>query len=79
MVKSSPTAAASTGAYRRRGEGYLINKFDFNTTPANNQVLMRSAEMYLIEAEAEARQGGANEAAAKAALLEVQKGQVLQL
>lgn len=73
LVKDDPTAADSTGAYRRRGEGYLINKFDFNTTPANNQVLMRSAEMYLIEAEAEARQGGANEAAAKAALLEVQK------
>ena len=61
------------GKYSRRGtEGYLINKFDFNTTPANNQVLIRSSEMYLIEAEAEARQGAANETAAKAALLAIQ-------
>jgi hypothetical protein len=61
------------GAYSRRGpEGYLINKFDFTTTPANNQVLIRSSEMYLIEAEAEARQGVANETAAKAALLAIQ-------
>ena len=61
------------GEYSRRGpEGYLINKFDFNSTPANNQVLIRSSEMYLIEAEAEARQGAANEAAAKAALLAIQ-------
>ena len=73
LVKSSPTAAASTGAYRRRGEGWLINKFDFTTTNANNQVLMRSSEMYLIEAEAEARQGVANEPAAKAALLAIQQ------
>lgn len=73
LVKSSPTAAPSTGMYRRRGsEGYLINKFDFNTTPANNQVLIRSSEMYLIEAEAEARQGVTHEAAAKAALLPIQ-------
>jgi len=71
LVKSSPTAAATTAAYRRRGEGYLINKFDFTTTNANNQVLMRSAEMYLIEAEAEARLG--NETAAKQALLAVQQ------
>ncbi|TDQ09497.1 RagB/SusD family nutrient uptake outer membrane protein [Pedobacter metabolipauper] len=61
------------GEYSRRGtEGYLINKFDFNSTPANNQVLIRSSEMYLIEAEAEARQGVANEPAAKAALLAIQ-------
>jgi len=71
LVKSSPTAAASTGAYRRRGEGYLINKFDFITTNANNQVLIRSSEMYLIEAEAEARLG--NELAAKQALLAIQQ------
>lgn len=71
LVKSSPTADPSTGAYRRRGEGYLINKFDFTTTTANNQVLMRSAEMYLIEAEAEARLS--NEPAAKQALLAVQQ------
>jgi hypothetical protein len=71
FVKSSPTAAASTAAYRRRGEGYLINKFDFTTTNANNQVLIRSAEMYLIEAEAEARLG--NEPAAKQALLAIQQ------
>ncbi|RDC56816.1 RagB/SusD family nutrient uptake outer membrane protein [Pedobacter chinensis] len=71
LVKSSPTAAASTGEYRRRGEGYLINKFDFTTTNANNQVLIRSSEMYLIEAEAEARL--TNEAVAKQALLAVQQ------
>lgn len=72
LVKNSPTAAASTARYRRRGsEGWLINKFDFNTTNANNQVLIRSSEMYLIEAEAEARLG--NETPAKAALLEIQK------
>lgn len=71
LVKSSITADPGTGAYRRRGEGYLINKFDFTTTTANNQVLMRSAEMYLIEAEAEARLG--NEPAAKQALLAIQQ------
>jgi hypothetical protein len=71
LVKSSPTAAPTTGAYRRRGEGYLINKFDFTTTTANNQVLIRSSEMYLIEAEAEARLG--NEPAAKQALLAIQQ------
>jgi hypothetical protein len=71
LVKDNPTAAASTGAFRRRGEGYLINKFDFTTTNANNQVLIRSAEMYLIEAEAEARLG--NEPAAKLALLAIQQ------
>ncbi|WP_231426671.1 RagB/SusD family nutrient uptake outer membrane protein [Pedobacter sp. Leaf250] len=71
LVKSSPTAAASTAVYRKRGEGYLINKFDFTTTNANNQVLMRSAEMYLIEAEAEARL--TNEIAAKQALLAIQQ------
>ncbi|RZK26463.1 MAG: RagB/SusD family nutrient uptake outer membrane protein [Flavobacterium sp.] len=58
---------------RRGQEGFLINKFDFSTTPAQNQVIIRSSEMYLIEAEAEARQGVANEAAAKAALLAIQQ------
>jgi hypothetical protein len=57
---------------RRGPEGYLINKFDFRSTPATNTVLIRSSEMYLIEAEAEARIGGANETAAKAALLAIQ-------
>ncbi|RYF12510.1 MAG: RagB/SusD family nutrient uptake outer membrane protein [Flavobacteriales bacterium] len=57
---------------RRGPEGYLINKFDFRTSAATNTVLIRSSEMYLIEAEAEARLGVANEAAAKAALLAVQ-------
>ncbi|RZK59612.1 MAG: RagB/SusD family nutrient uptake outer membrane protein [Pedobacter sp.] len=57
---------------RRGPEGYLINKFDFRTSAATNTVLIRSSEMYLIEAEAEARLGLANEAAAKAALLAVQ-------
>jgi hypothetical protein len=57
---------------RRGPEGYLINKFDFRSTAATNTVLIRSSEMYLIEAEAEARIGGANETAAKAALLAIQ-------
>lgn len=57
---------------RRGPEGYLINKFDFASSPAQDQVIIRSSEMYLIEAEAEARIGGANETAAKAALLAIQ-------
>lgn len=57
---------------RRGPEGFLINKFDFRSSAATNTVLIRSSEMFLIEAEAEARQGGANEAAAKTALLAVQ-------
>ncbi len=73
LVKSSASAAASTAQYRRRGEGYLINKFDYTTTTARNQVLIRSSEMYLIEAEAEARQGASHEDAAKLALFEIQK------
>ncbi|TKC12740.1 RagB/SusD family nutrient uptake outer membrane protein [Pedobacter polaris] len=73
LVKSSPTAAASTATYHRRGtEGWLINKFDFTTTAATNTVLIRSSEMYLIEAEAEARLGVANEPAAKLALQAIQ-------
>ncbi len=55
---------------RRGTEGYLINKFDFNTSPAQDQVIIRSSEMYLIEAEAEAKLG--NELAAKTALLAIQ-------
>lgn len=57
---------------RRGPEGYLINKFDFRSTAATNTVLIRSSEMYLIEAEAEAMIGGANEQAAKLALQAVQ-------
>lgn len=57
---------------RRGSEGYLINKFDFRSTAATNTVLIRSSEMFLIEAEAEAMIGGANEAAAKLALQAVQ-------
>ncbi len=53
-------------------EGFVTNKFDFTTTPAQNQVIIRSSEMFLIEAEAEARQGVANETAAKTALLAIQ-------
>ena len=61
------------GARGEGQEGYFINKFDFKSTPAQNQVLIRSSEMYLIEAEAEARQGTAHEPAAKAALLAIQQ------
>ena len=61
------------GAISRRGpEGFLINKFDFTTSPAQDQVIIRSSEMFLIEAEAEARQGIANEVPAKTALLAIQ-------
>ena len=61
------------GAISRRGpEGFLINKFDFTTSPAQDQVIIRSSEMFLIEAEAEARIGVANETAAKVALLAIQ-------
>ncbi|RZM21147.1 MAG: hypothetical protein EOO88_34155, partial [Pedobacter sp.] len=50
LVKSDPDADPSTAEYRRRGpQGWLINKFDFTSTPANNQVMIRSSEMYLIE------------------------------
>lgn len=71
LVKSDPDADPSTAEYRRRGpQGWLINKFDFTSTPANNQVMIRSSEMYLIEAEAEARLG--NETPAKQALLAIQ-------
>ncbi len=57
---------------RRGPEGFLVNKFDFASSPAQDQVIIRSSEMFLIEAEAEARQGTANEAAAKTALLAIQ-------
>lgn len=73
LIKDDPEDPTSAADYGRRGEGWLINKFDFLTTPAQNQVLMRSSEMYLIEAEAEAMQGGANEAAAKVALQAIQQ------
>lgn len=57
---------------RRGAEGYLINKFEFRATAATNTVLIRSSEMYLIEAEAETRLGVANEAVAKVALQAIQ-------
>lgn len=58
---------------RRGTEGYLINKFTFaGTNNVNQQVLIRSSEMYLIEAEAEARQGVTHETAAKTALFAIQ-------
>ena len=54
-------------------EGLLrYAKFKFKANLIADIVFMRAAEMYLIEAEAEARQGVANEPAAKAALLAIQ-------
>lgn len=60
-----------TGDYRTTNDGYFMSKFIFRGAWDNDMVLMRSAEMYLIEAEAEARLG--NELAAKSALFAVQE------
>lgn len=63
----------ATGDFYYFGDGYLTSKFIFDGF-TNNQVLIRSAEMILTEAEAEARLGaGSNISAAQAALLVVQK------
>ncbi len=73
------TAKVATGAgnalqrdalqYSR--DGYLINKFYFRSDWALSVPMIRSAEMFLIEAEAEAEQG--HDGLAQAALFEVQK------
>lgn len=52
-------------------DGYLMNKFWFRSTWDLNVPLMRSAEMYLIEAEANAELG--NNGVAQQALFQVQK------
>lgn len=52
-------------------DGYLMNKFYFRKTLDLDMPIIRSAEMYLIEAEAESELN--NTAAAQAALYEVQK------
>lgn len=52
-------------------DGYLMNKFYFRSLWDLDVPMMRSAEMYLIEAEAEAELG--NTLAAQTALFEVQK------
>lgn len=61
----------TTGVIKKSGNGYLISKFLYRGAWNNQQLLMRSSEMVLIEAEAEARSG--NEGAAKAALLLIQQ------
>lgn len=61
----------TTGVITKSGNGYLISKFIYRGTWDNQQLLLRSSEMVLIEAESEARLG--NEAAAKAALLLIQQ------
>ncbi len=61
----------TTGDYQILGDGYTVSKFVFDDTGADDQVLIRSSEMVLIEAEAEARLG--NTMAATAALLLIQK------
>ncbi len=63
----------TTGAYDLFGDGYLTSKFVFDGSGANDQLLIRSSEMVLTEAEAEARMGVANELAAKNALLLIQR------
>lgn len=52
-------------------DGYLMNKFYYRSTLDLDMPLIRSAEMYLIEAEAESELN--NDAAAQTALFEVQK------
>lgn len=61
----------TTGVIKKSGNGYLISKFLYRGAWDNQQLLLRSSEMVLIEAESEARLG--NEAAAKAALLLIQQ------
>lgn len=70
-IPASVGGDPTTGNYKILGDGYLISKFVFDGTGANDQILIRSSEMVLIEAEAEARQG--NTLAATAALLLIQK------
>lgn len=60
----------TTGDIYLFGDGYLTSKFVFDGF-TNNQLIFRSSEMILTEAEAEARLG--NETPAKAALLIIQK------
>jgi len=72
-IPATRAQSPTTGTVRILGDGYLTSKFVFDGF-TNNQVLMRSAEMILTEAEAEARIGaGSNISAAQAALLLVQK------
>ncbi|MBC9929767.1 RagB/SusD family nutrient uptake outer membrane protein [Chitinophaga qingshengii] len=52
-------------------DGYLMNKFYYRSTLDLDMPLIRSAEMYLVEAEAESELN--NDAAAQTALFEVQK------
>lgn len=68
-----PTASGgdlTTGTIKQAGNGYLISKFLFRGAWDNNIVLMRSSEMVLIEAEAEARQGNNGPAQAALALIQ---------
>ena len=60
----------TTGTIKLSGNGYLISKFLFRGAWDNNIVLMRSSEMVLIEAEAEARQGNNGPAQAALALIQ---------
>ena len=72
-IPASRSLSPTTGAYDYYGNGYFTSKFIFDGF-TNNQVLLRSAEMYLTEAEAEARLNtGSSTSAAQAALLVVQK------
>ena len=72
-IPDTRAQSPTTGSVFYFGDGYLTSKFVFDGF-TNNQVLIRSAEMILTEAEAEARLGaGSNISAAQAALLVVQK------
>ena len=61
----------TTGVIKKSGNGYLISKFLYRGAWDNQQLLLRSSEMVLIDAESQARLG--NEGAAKADLLLIQQ------
>lgn len=61
----------TTGEYAVLGDGYLTSKFVFDGSGGNDQLLIRSSEMVLIDAEAQARL--ANNTNAATALLQIQK------
>ncbi|MBC7417825.1 MAG: RagB/SusD family nutrient uptake outer membrane protein [Pedobacter sp.] len=60
----------TTGDYQILGDGYTVSKFVFDGSGGNDQLLIRSSEMVLTDAEAQARLG--NNAAAATALLQIQ-------
>jgi hypothetical protein len=71
LVNYNPGDALQRDTPLIRKNGYLMNKFYFRDAWDLDMPLMRSAEMYLIEAEAEAEMN--HDDLAQAALFEVQK------